>query len=90
MRVLYTVGFNNFNRSVISFDREAHLVNSIALADLIQQAFVPFGEFGRFVETSFHRAKKKLYLCDMVSFLGYSNRSLLYKNINGQLNNLFN
>jgi len=24
-------------------------------------------------------APKKLYLCDMVSFLGYSNRSLLYK-----------
>ena len=57
--VLYTIRFNYFDSSVIPFNREAHLVNGITLADLFQQSFIPFGEFGCFVETSLKKEKKE-------------------------------
>jgi hypothetical protein len=56
--MLYTVGFNYLNSSIISLYRETNLVYSVTFPDLAENTLFPFGKFGGFVEAFFNGAEK--------------------------------
>src|SRR6185503_2124790 len=73
--MLDAVRFYHFNVSIITLDRESHLINGVAFLDLFQNAPFPFGEFGGLFKTSFDGAEKTVILFRHVSLIFcYSNR----------------